>query len=94
MTETRTTFRTETFTNLTSFSSPAQSPVLPEDSANSVPVVGQRHRSLISEPLFVIPHEGAVADLSTCRKTHGKDELSVTIRTHKAETSSKVSAPV
>lgn len=54
---------------LTSFSSPAQSFVLPQDSANSVPIVSQNHRSLGSEPLFVVPHEGAVADLCTWRDT-------------------------
>lgn len=45
-----------------SVSRPAQGSVLPEDSAHSVVVVAQCHRSLNSKPLLVVPHEGAMAD--------------------------------
>lgn len=51
----------------TSVTSPPQGSVLPEDSADSVLVVVERHRSLSSEALFVVPHKRAVADLSSCR---------------------------
>lgn len=57
------------FVNLTSFSSPAQSFVLPEDSANCVPIVGQRHHPLSSKTLLVVSHEGTVANPSTCTTT-------------------------
>ena len=50
---------------LTCVSAPAQSFVLPQDSAHSVLIVGEHDRSLSAEPLFVVPHEGAVADRST-----------------------------
>ncbi|TNN39220.1 hypothetical protein EYF80_050604 [Liparis tanakae] len=40
----------------------AQSLVLPEDPAHCVLIVAQNHRPLVSKPLLVVPHEGAVAD--------------------------------
>lgn len=67
---------------LTSDSCPAQRPVLSQDSAHGVPVVVQRHGPLGAEPLLVVPHEGAVADLGSCRgrggdtKTAGGERLS------------------
>lgn len=51
---------------LTSDSRPAQRPVLSQDSAHGVLVVVQRHGPLGAEPLLVVPHEGAVADLGSC----------------------------
>lgn len=55
--------------NLTCVSSPAEGFVLPEDSADGVLIVRQSHRSLISKPLLVVSHEGAMADLCTWGNT-------------------------
>lgn len=52
------------------FAPPAQSSVLPQNSAHGVPVVGRHQRSLGSEALLVVPHEGAMADLRTWRQRH------------------------
>lgn len=52
------------------FAPPAQSSVLPQNSAHGVPVVGRHQRSLGSEALLVVPHQGAMADLRTWRQRH------------------------
>lgn len=59
---------------LTSDSCPAQRSVLSQDSANGVLVVVQCHGPLGAKTLLVVPHEGAVADLGSCRrcKRHGR----------------------
>lgn len=64
---------------LTSDSSPAQCSVLSQDSAYGVLVVVQCHGPLGAEPLLVVPHEGAVADLGSWRKwkRHDRSKTSV-----------------
>lgn len=50
------------------FAPPAQSSVLPQNSAHGVLVVGRHQRSLGSEALLVVPHQGAMAHFSTWRQ--------------------------
>lgn len=62
---------------LTSDSPPAQRSVLSQDSADGVLVVVQRHGSLGSKALLVVPHEGSVADLGSFREEIHKDKQEV-----------------
>lgn len=51
---------------LTEVSRPAERSVLLQDSTHDLLVACRNQRPLNAEPLLVVPHQGAMADLGTC----------------------------